>query len=202
MGNNSYKRRGIMVRFFWVFRYLLLFGGLLVCGCSTQTIKFYDGPRLPDRQVATLVFAFTVDLKIDGKDAVADPQEFALKRQIKLLPGSYEIEWEKGGWHYNFIYKGNGVLNAEAGQRYAVRYECELGAPRLVVIYGEEQMGNEVVDFSTWIENMKTKKVVVGRKLIRPGRKFATKFNIVFSSGHACWSNGDYEWPSTIIVRH
>jgi tetratricopeptide (TPR) repeat protein len=182
------------MKLFCAIRCLCLFVVLFACGCTTQTIKFYDGRKLPDRQVATLAFPLSVDLEIDGKDVVGNTGGLAVTRQVKLLPDTYDIQWRRSGRDYTFVYEGRGVLTVETGERYEIKFDTQLGATRLTgTSVGYKHFSSEVVDYATWIENTKTKEVLVGRKLQMLGANSLFELQILFASACAAYEKGDYE---------
>jgi TPR repeat protein len=149
---------------------------------------------LGDRQVATLAFPLSVHLEIDGKDVVTGSGGLAVTRQVKLLPDTYDIQWRRSGRDYSFVYEGSGVLAVEAGERYEIKFDTQLGATRLTGIsVGYKHFSSEVLDFATWIENTETKEVLVGRKLQMLGANSLLELKILFRSGCAAQDKGDYE---------
>ena len=162
----------------------------MLSGCTVQTVKFYDGPSLSGRKLATLTFSFTVNVKIDGKNIIPEPSGLVIQRHVKLLPGNYDIQWYKAGSDYNFVYRGSGILKAEPGQRYQIKCDYKKGATRLTgTSISSKYFWHAILDYTTWIENTDSGKVLVGRKL----GQYPDDFENFNTLGQTSYENKDYE---------
>ena len=146
-------------------RHLCLLVVLLASGC-TQTIKLYDHHKLQGTQPATLTYPISVHVKIDDKEVETSPGGYAVKKQVKLPPNTYHIEWSRSHPDETYAYEGRGDLVVQSGEKYEIKFDKKLGFTMLTgTSIGYKHLRSAVLDHSTWIENTKTKEVIVGRKL-------------------------------------
>lgn len=163
----------------------------------TQTINLNDKPKLPSDQMATLSFPLSVRVKIDGKDVEFKRGGFVTGIQIKLPPDTYNIQWERSGTNYTFVYKGSGTLKVEPGQKYEIKFDIQLGYTSLVgTSISYKYTKSEVLDYATWIENTNTKEILVGRKLQNLNPKTMNYITTLYQLAEFSKDEGD--WKSVI----
>lgn len=177
-----------------VFKYLYLILTIPVSGCLTQTINLNDKPKLPSGQMATLSFPLSVRVKIDGKDVEFKRGVFATGKQIKLPPDTYNIQWERSGTNYTFVYKGSGTLKVEPGQKYEIKFDKQLGYTSLAgTSVSYKYTKSVVLDYATWIENTNTKEILVGRKLQNLSPKTMNYVTTLYKLAEFSNDKGDYK---------
>jgi tetratricopeptide (TPR) repeat protein len=159
----------------------------------TQTVSLNNGHRLSSGRIATLLFPMSVRVKIDGEDVKFKGGAFVTKKQIKLPPDTYDIQWEQSGYHYTFVYEGSGTLRVEPGQTYEIKTDKRLGYTRLTgTSINYKHTESVVLDHATWIENKKTKEMLVGRKLL----KWDPVSSSYYSLAAAYYEKGEYGYAS------
>ena len=167
---------------------------LLASGCVTQTVKLNDRYDGSDGQLATLSMPLAARMKIDGQDITFDHGIFVNARQIKLPPGTYNVQWEQAESHYTFVYKGSGVLKAQPGQKYQIKNDVQLGHSRLdgeTTYY--KHTWSQVLGHTTWIEDLETREVLVGNKLIDVAQDKVNHLESLFWAAEAANLKGDYK---------
>ena len=178
------------MKLFCLIKYICLLAILLASGC-TQTIKLYDDSKLSGTQPATLIFPISVHLKIDNKDVEVDSGGFAVKKQVKLPPDTYHIQWSRSHPDETYAYEGSGDLVAESGEKYEIKFDKNIGPSMLTgTSIGYKHLRSAVLDHSTWIENSKTKEVLIGRTMQDTGSLFGS--NLVMS-GDFFYRKKDYK---------
>ncbi len=139
---------------------------LVAClvGC-TQTVTYYEGRRVPDREVATLEHSYLARILIDQKILEPELGAFTHHVQVKLLPGEYVVEWHEGSGDYNFMHRGYGTLKAQAGHRYILCSDYLPGATRLAGTgVDQKYLETQVLGIASWIEDKDSGRVVVGTR--------------------------------------
>jgi hypothetical protein len=122
---------------------ILAFTSILSSGCGTYRYKAYDGPTLPDSEIATIVTDSRVEVQIarvDGKKTLS-VLDFMLWGKwpgiVYVKPGPHEIVPCFSTPYYE-LYNGTLNIDAQAGRTYMVKHKLE-----------------EVKNVTFWIEDVK-----------------------------------------------
>jgi hypothetical protein len=135
-------------------------------GCSPgweygyPLVKAYAEPASPNQQFATLIIPSCreIRLQVDGRIIEWDDKFRNVK--VELLAGSHTINWTRKGNMRTWIDSGNGTLNAKSNAVYLMKFDylLDVDGSRFLV-----EGWRSVKAHTTWIENIKTGEVVIGR---------------------------------------
>ncbi len=125
---------------------------LLVSGCFDHAmVKGYAGPDMEVQELATIEINGNCYLEVDGA-AVELPKLGLNDVHVQFRPGIRDIGWTLDPFFWGFDFSMGGTFKAEAGRTYKVQLRWL------------EKSLTEAEDHATWLEDMETKEVVVGRK--------------------------------------
>ncbi len=125
---------------------------LLLSGCFGHAlVKSYIGPDVEVQELATIEINGNCYLEVDGA-AVELPKLGLNDVHVQIKPGIRDVGWTLDPFFWGFDLGTGGTFKAEAGRTYKVQLRWL------------EKSWTEAADHTTWLEDMETKEVMVGRK--------------------------------------
>ena len=125
---------------------------VLLGGCFENTlVKSYIGPDVAVQELATIEINGNCYLEVDGAD-IKLPKLGLSDVHVQVRPGIRDIGWTLDPFFWDFNFGTGGTFKAEAGRTYKVRLK-----------WLEKSLGT-AKDYATWLEDVETKEVMIGRK--------------------------------------
>ena len=126
--------------------------GIFISGCFGHAmVKGYCGPEMDAAELATIEINGNCYLEVDGA-AVELPKLGLSDVHVQIKPGIRDIGLTLDPFFWGFNFETGGTFKVEAGRTYKVHLKWL------------EKSWTEATDHATWIEDMETKEVMVGRK--------------------------------------
>ena len=125
---------------------ILAFISVFSSGCGTYRYKAYDGPTLPQSEIATIETDSRLEVQVayvDGKKTLS-VFDFLLWGKwpgiVYVKPGAHEIVPCFSTPYYE-LYNGTLKIDAQAGQTYIVKHRLE--EPKKVIFWIEDSKSTE-----------------------------------------------------------
>lgn len=116
-------------------RWFTIAMALALTGCgSTKVVQHYEGKARPERDVATVIVPFEVDLQFVDGERIALPTRFGGNKEleIKLLPGPHELE-------ARYYMPTTAAGTDDRSNPYVIRFQAEAGRVYRIAFRSEQE---------------------------------------------------------------